>query len=71
MELEWLVAPVRRLVQESGGPETFDAETWAAAWLDRPLPALNGKCPAEYMDTADGRMLVANLLTRQQSGAYA
>ena len=71
MEIGWLVALARRLVQESGGPETFDATAWVAAWPDRPPPALNGKSPADFMGAADGCMLVAKLLALQQSGAYA
>jgi hypothetical protein len=35
------------------------------------LPALGGKPPGEFMDTADGRMLVADLLSQEQSGTYA
>jgi len=66
-----LVGQAQSLVKESGRPEEFDAATWVSAWLDRPLPALGGKPPGEFMDTADGRMLVADLLSQEQSGAYA
>jgi putative toxin-antitoxin system antitoxin component (TIGR02293 family) len=66
-----LVGQAQSLVKESGGPEEFDAATWVSAWLDRPLPALGGKPPGEFMDTADGRMLVADLLSQEQSGTYA
>jgi putative toxin-antitoxin system antitoxin component (TIGR02293 family) len=66
-----LVGQAHSLVHESGGPENFDAARWLAAWLDRPLPALGGKCPGEFLDTVDGRALVADLLAQQQSGAYA
>jgi putative toxin-antitoxin system antitoxin component (TIGR02293 family) len=66
-----LVGQAENLVRESGGPREFDAATWVSAWLDRPLPALDGKRPGQFMDTADGRMLVADLLSQQQSGAYA
>jgi putative toxin-antitoxin system antitoxin component (TIGR02293 family) len=60
-----LVGQAQSLVQESGGAK------WLAAWLDRPLPALDGRRPAEFMDTAEGRALVSDLLAQQQSGAYA
>jgi len=66
-----LVGQAQSLVKESGGPQEFDAATWVSAWLERPLPALGGKHPAEFMDTADGRTLVADLLSQEQSGAYA
>jgi putative toxin-antitoxin system antitoxin component (TIGR02293 family) len=66
-----LVGQAQSLVQESGGPETFDAARWLASWLDQPLPALGGKHPGQFMDTADGRSLVADLLAQQQSSAYA
>jgi putative toxin-antitoxin system antitoxin component (TIGR02293 family) len=66
-----LVGQAQSLVKESGRPGEFDAATWVSAWLDRPLPALGGKRPGEFMDTADGRMLVADLLSQEQSGSYA
>jgi len=71
MGIARLLGQAQSLVQESGGSEKFDGARWVAAWLDRPLPALGGKRPGEFMDTADGRTLVADLLAQQQSGAYA
>jgi putative toxin-antitoxin system antitoxin component (TIGR02293 family) len=71
MGIARLIGLTQSLVQDSAGPEEFDAAKWVAAWLDRPLPALGGKRPGEFMDTADGRTLVADLLAQQQSGAYA
>jgi len=71
MGIARLIGLAQSLVQDSAGPEEFDAAKWVAAWLDRPLPALGGKRPGEFMDTADGRTLVADLLAQQQSGAYA
>jgi putative toxin-antitoxin system antitoxin component (TIGR02293 family) len=66
-----LVGQVQAMVEESGRPEGFDAAAWVALWLDRPLPALAGHKPAELMDTAEGQGIVANLVARMQSGAYA
>lgn len=66
-----LVGQVETIVRESGDPEGFDAGRWVAAWLERPLPALGGRRPAELMDTADGRSIVSDLIARMQSGAYA
>ena len=66
-----LIGQVTHVVQESGNPEGFDAATWTADWLEQPNPALGGKAPGQYMDTADGRELVSSLIARMQSGAYA
>jgi uncharacterized protein (DUF2384 family) len=62
---------VETIVKESGKPEGFDAARWLAEWLKEPQSSLGGKCPAELMDTADGRGLVADLVARSQTGAYA
>lgn len=66
-----LVGQVQAMVEESGEPQGFDAAAWVARWLERPLPALGGKPPAEFMDTPEGQSLVSNLAARMQSGAYA
>ena len=71
MGIARLVGQAQCVVQDSGGPAKFDAAKWVAAWLDRRLPALGGKPPGEFMDTADGRTLVADVLAQQQSSAYA
>ena len=52
MGIARLVGQAQSLVEESGGPTKFNAARWVAAWLDQPLPAMNGKRPGEYMDTA-------------------
>lgn len=66
-----LVGLVEQIVAESGDPASFDAATWTASWLQAAHPALGGRKPADYMDTADGRELVAGLVRQMQSGAYA
>lgn len=66
-----LVGQVDQMVKESGNPHGFDAAKWVAAWLDRTQPALGSKRPAEFMDTADGRSIVSDLIAKMQSGAYA
>ncbi len=67
-----LVGQADAMVQGSGvASKDFDAATWVAAWLQRPHPALAGRAPAELVDTADGRNMVADLLGQQQSGAYS
>lgn len=66
-----LVGQVQVMVEQSGDPSGFDAAKWIGDWLERPLPALDGKCPAEYMDTGEGQQLVSALIAKMQSGAYA
>jgi putative toxin-antitoxin system antitoxin component (TIGR02293 family) len=66
-----LVGQVQTIVAESGQPEGFDAARWTADWLREPNNALGGRPPGEFMDTADGRALVAGLIAQMQSGAYA
>ncbi len=66
-----LVGLVERIVAESGEPANFDAARWTATWLERPNNALGGKAPGGFMDTADGRALVAGMVIQMQSGAYA
>ena len=69
--LSKLVGQVQVMVEQSANPESFNAAQWVADWLDRPSPALGGRCPAEYMDTAEGQELVSGLIAKVQSGAYA
>jgi len=66
-----LVAQAESMVKESGNPENFDAARWLAKWLEIPQESLGGKRPSELIDTADGRGLVADLIARAQTGAYA
>jgi len=66
-----LVAQVQVMVEQSGHRTGFDAAKWLGDWLERPLPALGGKCAAEYMDTGEGQQLVSSLIAKMQSGAYA
>ncbi|WP_321957667.1 MbcA/ParS/Xre antitoxin family protein [Paraburkholderia bannensis] len=69
-----LVELVRKIVAESGDQEIrreFDAGNWLRTWLARPNPALGGVRPAAFLDTREGRRVLATLITRMQSGAYA
>ena len=66
-----LVGLVRNVVEQSGNVEGFDAARWTAEFLERPNPALGGKPPGDFMDTADGRGLVESLILQQQAGTYA
>jgi uncharacterized protein (DUF2384 family) len=66
-----LVAQVETIVNESGNPKGFDAAKWLAQWLRERQGSLGGKRPLELIDTADGRGLVAELIARARTGAYA
>jgi putative toxin-antitoxin system antitoxin component (TIGR02293 family) len=66
-----LIGQVQAMVERSGDPEGFDAAKWVAEWIERPLPALGGEKPAAYLDTTTGQQMVADLLAKMESGAYA
>lgn len=69
-----LVKQVQTMLQQSGAPEQmkdFNAAQWLENWIVTPLPAMAGRRPADYMDTAEGQELVSRLLLMMQSGAYA
>ena len=69
-----LIGQVATMVGEphnTDGAATFDAASWTAQWLGEPNNALGGVAPGEYLDTAEGRALIAQLLAQMQSGAYA
>jgi putative toxin-antitoxin system antitoxin component (TIGR02293 family) len=70
MGIARLVGQAQSLVRDSGEGGDFDAGQWVGDWLERPLPALGGKLPREFMDTVDGREIVSDLLSQQQSGTY-
>lgn len=69
--VESLIEQVRRMVIESGNPEGFDVEAWVMEWIQRPVPALGNKKPAEFLATLEGRQLVSQLLAQAASGAFA
>jgi putative toxin-antitoxin system antitoxin component (TIGR02293 family) len=66
-----LVGLVETMAEQSDNSDKFDAAKWLAKWIDQELPALDGKKPAEFLDTAEGQELVANTLQRMQTGAYS
>jgi putative toxin-antitoxin system antitoxin component (TIGR02293 family) len=69
--LQRLIGQVEVIVTESGDPTGFDAGEWLARWIQRPLPALGGRKPDEFLDTVVGQQLISKLLAQVQSGAYA
>ncbi|MFZ3141241.1 antitoxin Xre/MbcA/ParS toxin-binding domain-containing protein [Polaromonas sp.] len=66
-----LIGQVQAMVRESGAPAGFDPARWLGAWIGQPVPALGGRKPIEFLDTAEGRKAVSVLLSQMQSGAYA
>jgi putative toxin-antitoxin system antitoxin component (TIGR02293 family) len=66
-----LIGQVEAIVAESGDPKGFDAPEWLSRWLQEPLPALGGTPPMALLDTMEGQAMVAEALSRIQSGAYA
>ena len=67
-----LAAMAQEMVKESTAPEArdFDAVRWLGQWIERAQPALDGRRPADLLDTPTGVNLVARLLGAIQSGAY-
>lgn len=66
-----LVKMIEDMLPEGRAEATgFDSAKWVAQWLDCPQPALAGKTPTAYLDTADGRAIVRRLLGAIGSGAY-
>jgi putative toxin-antitoxin system antitoxin component (TIGR02293 family) len=71
MALHQLIGQVQALVNGAGETQDFDAAAWLSRWLLRPSQALGGDRPADYMDAAEGRQRIAQLLAMNESGAYA
>ncbi len=65
-----LIGQVAIMVEDSGGPKDFDGAGWVGEWLERPIPALGGNAPADYMDTSTGQALVVSLLMQSQAGVF-
>lgn len=66
-----LIGQVQVMVERSGDPTDFDAAKWISNWLDQPVPSLEGRKPAELMDTPPGQDIVSNLVAMMETGAYA
>ncbi len=74
--VNWLVKNARSALQRAlkakrnRGSRLRSAELFFVS-LSLRLDALDGKTPGDFMDTANGRTLVAGLVAQMQSGAYA
>ncbi|MCB1767122.1 MAG: DUF2384 domain-containing protein [Candidatus Competibacteraceae bacterium] len=69
--LERLIGQVQAMVQDTEAASDFNACRWVGQWLDRPVPALDGAKPADFMDTLQGQALVSRLLAQSQAGVFA
>lgn len=66
-----MIEQARQMVARSGNAAGFDPGRWLADWLDSPNPALDGRLPADYLDTHEGTLVVRRLLAQMESSAYA
>lgn len=67
-----LLGMAREIVAHSTAPQArdFDSARWLGRWLETPQPALEGRRPADLLDTPTGLAVVARLLGAIESGAY-
>ena len=54
----------------AAGAKGFDAAKWLGKWIETPQPALDGRKPADFVDTPTGVSIVARVLGSIHSGAY-
>lgn len=69
--LKRLIDQVQAMVEDAGDPSSVDAPKWFGQWIEKPLSALGGRKPAEYLSTVSGQNLVSNLLNQMLNGVYA
>ena len=70
MALHRLLGLVDSVMQDCSDGQAFDSGRWLAAWLQRPNRALGNAIPASFLDTADGREQISQLIGAQRSGSY-
>jgi putative toxin-antitoxin system antitoxin component (TIGR02293 family) len=51
-------------------PEDFDSAAWVGSWLLTPHAALEGRTPMAFVDTAEGRFAMGDLIDRAVRGLY-
>jgi len=71
MAIDALAVQIQRMVEESGNAASFNARAWLISWLERPLPALDGRKPMELLDSESGFDVLSALLARAQAGAFS
>lgn len=65
-----LISTARRMIAESGNPDSFDAELWVDKWLAEPLPAL-GTTPRDYIIAGHDCEGLVEILQRTQSRSFS
>jgi putative toxin-antitoxin system antitoxin component (TIGR02293 family) len=53
------------------GEEVFEDDARFLGWLNHPSPALGGKKPIDLLDSAYGRQIVLDEITRIEHGIFA
>lgn len=66
-----LIGQLEAIVEESGIGQGFDAAHWLSNWLHEPVPDLGGVKPLSPLATMARHAMVADVLAKVQSGAYA
>jgi len=69
--MQRLLGQVQAMVVESGNAKGFDAGRWLGEWIEQPMPALDGRRPAEYLGDSAGREWISRLLRQIQASAFA
>jgi len=70
INLEYLISQVELMMLNTGKYENFDARSWVVNWINRPINALGGKKPSEFLNTFEGGKFISNLIDQSHSGAY-
>ena len=65
----YLIGQIEVMVKKNTD-EVFDAKKWFSRWIWEPVPALEGKPAAEYLDTHEGQRLISRVLSAAVSGVY-
>lgn len=67
-----LLGIAQEIVKHSTAKEArdFDTAKWLGQWIEIPQPALDGRKPAELLDTPTGLAIVERVLGAIESGAY-
>lgn len=71
LALNDLLDSTKQMVERSGTNDGFDADAWLGRWLNKPVIALGGAQPADYLDTLEGIGLLHDMLARAETGAYS
>lgn len=59
-----LIGQVEKMVESAANADSFEAASWLSTWLGQPLPAFDGRPPAEFLDTMEGQAMLSLVLSR-------